>query len=183
MPDREFIHATADVPSTLIFAINSGLQVMQNTQQTDPRPHILDRSEIDDIQKGDFYLFRPEWVFGPFELSRISEGHDRGKFFVRPRVNFTAVSVYFQGERVDEGRRRFGSCAISSHRDWLEVPGNVVRPIPAAVDEWFKRIVAHLSSGVFVEAGVHRYHLSKGVKADPGSDECLPPFDYIPWPV
>jgi hypothetical protein len=182
MPDREFIHASADVRSTLLFALDSGLSVMEDDmEQSEPRPNMLDRAAVAQCEKGVFYLFRPDWVFGPFQFNCITEGYYCGKFSVQPRVNFTAVTVYFQGERIDEGRRRFGDCVVSSHRDWLEVPGNIVRPKPPEVDEWFKRIVAHLSSDVTIEAGVHRYRVSKGVMADPASGECLPPFDFIPW--
>lgn len=91
------------------------------------------------------------------------------------------MTIYFQGERFDQGRRRLGNGVLSFHRDWLELPGKVVYPTPPEVGVWFKRIAAHLFSGIVVKAGVHRYHACKGLIADPTSAECLPPFDFIPW--
>jgi hypothetical protein len=184
MADRAFIHAAADVSSTLAFALDSGLCVIDaGMEQSKPFPNKLERTDVAQRQKGVFYLFSPEWVFGPFQFDQIQEGYYRGNFSIQPRVNFAAVTVYFQGERMDQGQRRFGDCLVSSHRHWLEVPGNVVRPEPPDVDEWFKCIAAHLASGIAIKAGVHRYGVTKGVLADPNRNEALPPFDFIPWPI
>lgn len=181
MPDREFIHTTSDVASTLMYALDSGLQAMLDAPQPESEPRMLDRSEVVNIERGCFELFRPEWVFGALETTVISSGYNRGKYFVQPRVNYAGVSLYFHGERMDHGRRRLGGAAVSFHREWLEVPAKIVRATPPEVEVWFKRIVAQLSSGITVMAGVHKYHISKGVMADPTATECLPPFDFIPW--
>lgn len=181
MPDREFIHSSPDVASTLLYAIDSGLQVRLDEPQPEPRPRMLTRTDVVDITEGVFFLSRPEWVYGPLQPLSISRGHDRGKYDFSPRVNCSPITVLFQGERVDQGRRRLGDCVVSWHRDWLEMPAKIVRPTPPDVQVWFKRIEAHLSSGLVVKAGVHRYYISRGVVADPTSIECLPPFDFIPW--
>jgi hypothetical protein len=181
MPDREFIHSSADVSSTLLFAIDSGLQVMLDEPQPEPQPRMLTRADAASLDRGVFYLFESNWVFGPIQTMDIPAGYNKGKYFVQPRVNFTCVSVYFGGERTDQGRRRLGSASVSWHRDWLELPRKVVRPAPPEVRDWYKRIVAHLSSRIVVTVGVHRYHVSGGVLADPGASKCLPPFDFIPW--
>lgn len=181
MPDREFIHASADVSSTLLLALDSGLLVMLDEPQAEPTPRMLSRADVAHLKEGSFYLFRSSWVFGPFQTMAILAGFNEGKYFVQPRVNFTAVSVYFGGERLDHGRRILGSCSVSCHRDWLQLPEKVVLPAPPEVRQWYERIVAHLSSGIFVEAGVHRYCVSPGVLSDLSASKCLPPFDYIPW--
>jgi hypothetical protein len=181
MADREFIHVSADIGSTLRYALESGMHVMVNCDQPEPRPCMLSRSDVDEIESGDFSLFFPGWVHEPFQMMRISSGQNRGRFFVQPRVNFVDVSVFFNGERIVEGRRRLGSCIVSSHSHWLELPGKIVRPAPPDVEVWFRRIVAHLSSGRIIQAGVHRYNITKGVINDPSADQCLPPFDFIPW--
>jgi hypothetical protein len=181
MPDREFIHSTADVASTLLFALNSGLLVMVDSPQQDPSPCMLTPEEAAKVERGSFYLFRPEWVFGPFQTMVIPSGHNEGRYFVQPRTNFAPVSVYFPGERIDHGTKRFGGAVVSWHRDWLEMPAKKVRPTPAEVQEWFKRINKQLSTKIVIPAGVHRYHVCKGVLADPTAPDALPPFDYIPW--
>jgi hypothetical protein len=181
MPDKEFIHSTVDVSSTLLYALDSGLTVMTDESQPDPQPRTLSRTEAASSERGVFYLIHPEWIFSDFQTMVISGGYQAGKYFIQPRVNFTGITIYFGGERIDQGRRRFGDCVVSWHRDWLEVPGNVLRPAPPDVAKWYKRILKHLSSGIVVRAGVHRYYVSRGVLADPSAIECIPPFDFIPW--
>lgn len=180
MPDREFIHSSRDVSALLFYAMDCGFRIIDEEPVPEPAPRTLSIEEAAEMVKGQFFLFRPEWVYGPFHISEIPDGCDRGKYHVQ-RVNFAPIAVYFQGERLDQGVRRFGSCSVSSYRDWLEMPAKVVNEAPADTDLWFKQIVAHMSSGVFVKAGVHKYNICKGVIADPAATECLPPFDFIPW--
>src|SRR2546422_9477438 len=101
MPDREFIHSTSDVASTLLYALDSGLQVMVEDPQSEPRPCMLTQTDVVGIEKGVFSLFRPEWVYGPFQIMRISAGCNAGRYDVSPRVNFSPITVYFGGERTD----------------------------------------------------------------------------------
>ena len=61
------------------------------------------------------------------------------------------------------------------------MPAKILRPTPPEVQKWFKRIVAHMSSGIVIRAGVHRYHVCNGVAVEPAAATCLPPFDFIPW--
>lgn len=164
----------------LIYALDCGLRVIHDEPQAEPIARMLNKDDAATMVKGQFCLFRPEWVYGPFQITEIPAGYDRGKYHVQ-RVNYAPIGVYFQGERRDEGRRRFGSCSLSSYRDWLELPAKVVRDAPVDTDRWFKQIVASMSSGVAVKAGVHKYNICKGVIADPAATECLPPFDFIPW--
>jgi hypothetical protein len=181
MPDTELIHSSADVPSTLLYALDSGLQVMVDEPQPEARARTLSRAEAGKTERGVFCLIHPDWIFGPSQTMAIDDGHNKGKYFVQPRVNFTGVTAYFGGERIDQGRRRFGSAAVSWHRDWLELPKKILWPAPPDVAKWYRRIVAHLSSGLIVKAGVHRYRVSRGVLADTAPSACLPPFDFIPW--
>jgi hypothetical protein len=180
MADREFIHSSSDVPSTLLFALDSGFHAILDAPQPEPRPCFLERTATARLSEGAFELYRPEWVFGPFEMMSILEGYNKGKFCLRPRVNYAALSIYFGGERFDQGRR-LGECVVSSHPDWLELPARILRPSPSEVQTWYKRIVKHLSSGLIVNAGGHNYYVSRNVLADPNCGDCLPPFDFIPW--
>jgi hypothetical protein len=180
MPDRQFIHSTADVSTTLKYALELGMQIIQDQPQTAQRPRMLTWEQTC-LNEGVFYLIHPEWMFGAFQMTAISGGYNRGKYSLQPRVNHAAVSLYFGGERVDQGRRRLGNCVVSWHRDWLEFPARVVKPTPPEVRKFYKRIVARLSSGIVVKRGVHRYHVSRTVLADPSASACLPPFDFIPW--
>lgn len=180
MPDRVFVHSTGDVASLLLFALDSGLQVILDEPQPEAFPGILTRNDVAMMVKGQFCLFRPEWVYGPFQCMEITEGYNRGRYFVQ-RINYAPIKVSFQGERLDGAQRRFGHAGVSSYRDWLELPAKVMRDAPPDTDIWFKRIVDHLSSGIVVKAGVHKYRICNGVLADPEAAECLPPFDFIPW--
>lgn len=181
MPDKEFIHSSADVPSTLLYVFDSGLQIIHDEPQAEPQPRFLTRAEAANLMKGSFYVFQPDWVFGTLQTSAIQEGHNKGKYYLHPRTNYTAVSVHFHGERTDHGQRRLGSCTVACHSVWLQQPQKTIQTATPEVRQWYKRIVAHLSSKVVIEAGVHRYCVTRGVLADPTASACLPPFDYIPW--
>ncbi len=181
MPDREFIHSSNDVASTLNYAFDSGMHIIDDTPQLQPKPYMLMRSEINKIEKGIFYLFRPEWVYGQFQMMTIPDGCNRGKYSVQPRVNFSPMTIYFSGEQKYQGKRKLGTATVSSHSDWLELPTMVTHPTLPEVYRWFKNIVAHLASDIIIRAGVHKYHVCRGVLADPTAKQCLPPFDFIPW--
>lgn len=181
MPDREFIHSISDISAVLHYALGSGMQVMFDGPQPEPRPRFLAQEDVALRESGVFLLFKPEWVYGEFQISPVLQGHNAGRFFVQPRANFAPITVYFSGERVVDGRRKLGSGTLSFHRDWLEMPAKVMHPTPAEVEMWFKRVFAQVTSGAQVRVGVHRYHICRGVIDDPRAGECLPPFDYIPW--
>jgi hypothetical protein len=182
MPDRELIHSTADVSSMVLYALDSGFQVMLDSPQPEPRPRMLARMDVNTFKEGVFLLFRPEWVYGNFRFMPISDGFNCGKFFVQPRTNFSPISVYFSGERIVEGQRKLGAGTVSFDRDWLELPAKALRDTPPDVEVWFKRIFTHVASRAVIKAGVHRYYVCRGVIADPNREDCLPPFDFIPWP-
>src|SRR5215510_14046028 len=105
MPNTEFIHSCADVSSTLIFALDSGLQIMIDEPQSEPEPRMLTRAHAAQTKSGVFSLIHPEWIFGLFQKMAIPSGFNQGKYFFQPRTNHTAVSIYFSGERIDQGRR------------------------------------------------------------------------------
>jgi hypothetical protein len=181
MVSKRFIHSASDIVLTLEQFVKSGFQVIEDSPQDNPQPHFLSEDELSHVQKGSFCIIRPDWVFGPFQTMEITDGHNRGKFFLCPRVNYTCVSISFQGERVDHGRRRFGDCVVSCHRDWLKLPKKELLQTPAEVVEWYNKICRRLSSGTVIKAGGHKYHVTRSVLADPTALECLPPFDFIPW--
>ena len=64
MPDREFIHSALDVTTALTYALNSGMVVIVDEPQQEPRPHILAEKEIIKFDRGVFFLCRPNWQFG-----------------------------------------------------------------------------------------------------------------------
>src|SRR5260370_8580066 len=66
MPDQEFIHSNADVTSTLTYALDSGLSVRLDEPQSEPVPRMLTRPDIAKIERGNFEIFRPDWLYGPF---------------------------------------------------------------------------------------------------------------------
>ncbi len=181
MPDREFIHCAGDVASVLAFALDNGFQVRLDEPQPLPRPRFIDRNEVSQLDRGIFFFLRPEWIFGDYQITEILGGYNKGKYDISPRVNNSPITISFHGEREQEGRHKLGGAVVSCHREWLEMPAKVVHLSPPEVKDWYKKIVTHLSSGVSIKAGVHRYYLTRGVVADPHAGECLPPFDYIPW--
>jgi hypothetical protein len=181
MPDKEFIHSAADVTQALSFALASGFQIRLDAPKAKAEQRFLQKEEIGTLGGGVFLLLRPEWVYGEPQIAPIPRGHNAGLYTVSPGVNQSPITLYFGGERIDRGRRRFGAGTVSYHRDWLELPARVVRETPPEVAAWFKRITAHLLSQGVIHAGAHKYYLCKGVNTDPSAPECLPPFDYIPW--
>jgi hypothetical protein len=181
MPDREFIHCAADVTSTLLYALDHGFQVRHDQPQTEPEPRMIERADIADLRRGVFFLFRPEWVYGPWQIGQITGGYNAGKYSISPHVNYASLEVYFHGERMEGERRKLGGAAVSFNRDWLEKPAKIIRWSPPEVEQWYKKFVKLLASGVVIQAGVHKYRVTKGVLADPDYRECIPPFDYIPW--
>ena len=153
MPDREIIHSTADVPAALAYAFDAGFQVMLDEPQIEPKPRLLAQSEVSSMARGVFYLFRATWVYGPIETMKIDAGCNQAKFFVKPRVNFSPITLYFGGERKANGQRQLGAGLVSFDRNWLELPRSVVRPTPTDVEVWHKKIFCHLTTGVFVRVG------------------------------
>jgi len=181
MPDREFVHSTPDVATTLLFALDAGFQVRLDEPQVEPRPLMLSRAEAAEAKRGAFFLYRPEWMFGELQTMAISGGYNQGKYFVQAGVNSSPITVFFNGERIDQERRRLGSGVASFNRDWLELPAKRLMRSPPDVQIWFERIVKHMFSKVTIKAGVHKYHVCKRVLADADAADCLPPFDFIPW--
>ncbi len=181
MPDIEFIHSTADVTRALCYALDSGFHVLTGIPQKSPRALAIHRGTINDQLRGVFYLVRPAWEFGPYQMMEILEGNNKGMYTLSPRVNFAPITVFFQGERADQGKRQLGNAVLSFHRDWLEQPEKKIRKSPRDLELWFRKLAGHLLSKVVLRAGVHRYHISATVLADPTAAQCLPPFDFIPW--
>lgn len=181
MPHRELIHSESDVASALLYALDSGFQIRTDDAQPKPKPCILNRKQAAVSKSGVFYLFRPEWVYGEFQIMPISGGTNRGKYIVSPSVNHSPIVLYFSGERNATKRRRFGAGLLSFNREWLELPAKVIRRTPPEVELWFKKIFKHLSSGIAIKTGKHNYYICRGVMADHSREEALPPFDFIPW--
>lgn len=181
MPDKELIHVTSDLTAALLFALDGGLQVRVDEPQLVPRPRLLERSEVGTFTKGVFFLFRPEWVHGPFQILPISAGHNQGKYTVSPGINVPGLTLYFGGESIDQGRRRLGTGAVSFNQEWLELPTKAIRRAPPEIGQWWKRILSHILSGASIKVGAHRYELCRAAADDPNLLQCLPPFDFIPW--
>lgn len=183
MPSQQLIHVNADIPRILDYALGAGFRVAIDGRSCGPRPKMLGSLEAHEAEPGAFFLVRPEWVFGPMQMSEISSGHYAGKYFLQPRVNFTGISLYFRGEGAEGNRRRLGDGFISWHREWLEMPAKVLHLVPSEVEVWYSDLARQLLSRVAVKAGVHSYKLTRGVLSDEQAAECLPPFDFIPWSV
>jgi len=181
MPDYEFIHSWSDVSSVLNYAIDSGFKIRSGAPQRELEPCLVTRDSIASFQGGVFYLFRPEWEFGQCQMLLISEGANKGMYTLSPRVNISPITLYFQGEGLSNDRRRFGAGLLSFHRDWLELPANVVRKTPREVAVWYKKLASHMFSEMLIKVDVHKYHLCKGVLATPNAIQWLPPFEFIPW--
>lgn len=181
MPDREFIHSASDVASSLLYALDSGFHVCHCEPQYNASPRMLTKAQARHLSAGVFLLLRPEWIFGTLQVSRITAGVNRGKYFVSPGVNCAPITLYFQGERIEKGHRRFGAGVVSFDRDWLELPAHVIRESPPELETWFVQILDNLLSDISIKAGAHRYFISRGVVSDPSAAQCLPPFDFIPW--
>ena len=181
MLNRVFIHCSADVRMLLRYAIDNSFQVIVDEAQSRPSPGIVHARDIGGLDRGSFYFVRPAWQFGTFQIEQMSSGIDKGKYDVAPRVNFACLSVLFQGERRIDRTRVLGHCDVTCHDSWLRMPEQEVVEAPPETKDWFKRLVRQLDSGVVIKAGVHRYHVTRSVIADPSALECRPPFDFIPW--
>src|SRR5262245_50265955 len=150
MPDRELIHAELDVSSMLLFAIDSGFQVLDDEPTKKQTPHILSRNEAESAKRGQFHLFRDEWIFGELQIMPITERYRVCFFHFMPLTNFSSIFVSFNGEWCDNNKLRFGGSVISLHKDWLEMPALIVRPYPKAAREWYTRFANNISSDVVI---------------------------------
>jgi hypothetical protein len=182
MPDCELIHSSSDVTSVLSYALQSGFLVRIDAPQREANVRLVGPSEAGEMQRGVFFLYRPEWIFGPFQFFPVPAGENAGKYFVSPSANCSPIKFYFSGERLDNGRRRFGACAVSYDRDWLELASRTTRRASPDVGKWFRHLVRHISSGVVIKGGKHNYGICRGVLLDPHLNRSLPPFDFVPWP-
>ena len=98
MPDCEFIHAREDVQEALRHARTLGLRILPDTPRADNTTEPLTDAALESANAGVFQLFRPEWVADTLQIVRIDVGHNAGKYFVSPSVNFTSITLYFGGE-------------------------------------------------------------------------------------
>ena len=145
-------------------------------------PRFLDAHTAELSEAGAFLLVHPEWVYGPLQMHRLEAGHNAGKYFLSPRINFAPITLYFDGEGSLNGRRRLGSAFLSWHRDWLEEPAHRLMPSPPGVEEAYLAL-GRLLSSKFVTAGRRRYYLSRSTKDLLATiEDTSPPFDFIPWP-
>ena len=182
MPDREFIHSHEDVRESLRHAQRLGLTILPTeAREGDPTVALSD-AEIESAEGKSFLLFQPDWVYGPLLSMRIGAGHNAGKYFVCPQMNFTAIKLYFQGEGDQAGLRRLGSGMISYKRDWLHDTANEIRASPPMVAQVYKALCKHMLSKYAIKAGVHRYHLCTDAARVALTEATVPPFDFIPWP-
>jgi hypothetical protein len=181
MPDREFIHSHEDVREALRHAQRLGLTILSaEPREGDPTVALSD-AEIESAEGASFLLFQPNWVGGPLLSMRIGAGHNAGKYVVR-QMNFAAITLYFQGEGDQAGRRRLGSGCISHDREWLHDTANEMRPSPPMVAQVYKALCEHMLSKDVIKAGVHRYHLCPNAARLALTEATVPPFDFIPWP-
>lgn len=180
MPGREFIHTQEDESGILRYAQTLGLKVMPDTA---PRDKMIDLgpSEIASAGRGVFHLFLPKWVAYPLKIERIEAGGNAGKYYLKG-VNFAEISIYFQGEGEQDGRRRLGSGDISFKREWLDDQAHEMRPSPPEISQYYNALCKELLSRQAIKAGVHRYFLCRHAAEVAASADTLPPFDFIPWP-
>lgn len=182
MPDREFIHSRGDVQDALRFAWTIGLHVLPDAARANDVTNALSPEALDSVDRGVFQLYRPDWVMAPLQVMRIDTGANAGKYVVKPGVNFAAITIYFQGEGVLEGKRRFGSGTISFKRQWLQSATNEMRSAPVGIAQHYAKMCRHLLSRIVVRAGVHRYSVARHAAQLASTEQTYPPFDFIPWP-
>lgn len=87
MTAKEIIHAAEDVPALLKCAAEMGLIIQHDAPSALPEAQIISGDQLNTYERGVFLLYRPEWVLGELQFERISAGHNRGKYFQKPRVN------------------------------------------------------------------------------------------------
>lgn len=179
---KEFIHAREDMDSIFRFADSIGLlllvpKYLENKEVRPKKPE-----ELGAFSGGEILFYRPEWVFDEFEVMFLDAGISAGKYVVRTTINFSAISLYFQGDEDVAGVRRLGDGHISYNREWLHDKAHEMRLSPPEVAQVYKQVCKHLFSKVSVRGGVHLYHVRKQAAEVAARCETLPPFDYIPWP-
>jgi hypothetical protein len=108
MAVKEIIHASEDVPAVLRCAVDLGMIIQYDAPSERPEEHIVTEDQIGSYDRGIFMLYRPEWVFGKPQFQPINAGHNKGKFFQSPRVNFAPISLSMGGERLDGEFHRLG---------------------------------------------------------------------------
>lgn len=72
---------------------------------------------------------------------RISDGYNKGKFFLKPRTNFSSVAVYFSKEMCGPEGVRLGSAVVSRYPDWLRSSDATIQPSPEDVKSDYNRML------------------------------------------
>ena len=184
MPDARLLYSIEDAHSILSYAIGSGLSVAIDEPSVEPKLSFLTKIDDGTNFKGVFNIFHPDWIFGELQFMEISGGYYRGKYFFSPRVNWTSISCYFGGERIEGKQRRLGSGDISFRPDWLEKPAMIIRKAPSDMAVWYKALLKLVDTGKKIRGAnmAYSYKLCKGAINAQKTENCLPPFDFIPWP-
>lgn len=182
MTAREIIHASEDVQTVLRIAVELGMVIQRDAPSDRPEPQVIKEDEIDAYDRGVFILYRPQWVLGKPEFQPITAGHNRGKFFQRPRVNIAPITLSLGGERLDGDVRRLGGGSISRHADWLRGADQTLQPTPHAVRSAYDSIIRRIDVGKRLRGGVHTYIVLAHAWEKLASGLALPPFDYVEWP-
>ena len=183
MPDREFIHSREDVSDAFRYARTLGLKVLPGAARAVDVSEPLSADELEYVDRGVFYLYRTEWIDGPLQVLHIDAGANAGKYVVKSNVNFSVITIYFQGEAIVGRARQLGAGAISFKRDWLHSAAHEMRPAPDGVAKDYAAMCKHLLSRDVVRAGVHRYYVARHAARLASSEVTRPPFDFIPWPL
>ena len=183
MRNFEFIHSTEDVHRVLWIAAKLGLIIRDDSPAAEPHPKMVSTAAFNTLSAGSFMLYRPSWVLGPLQFEEITSGYNSGKYFQNPATNYSAVTAYFGGERLDENTPRLGNGDLSRDVDWYRPSDQTIHPAPPEVEIVFNEIRREIDTGRRLRGGVHNYAVLEGAskKLDKGSH--LPPFDYIEWPV
>jgi hypothetical protein len=182
MPNREFIHASEDVAKILKFVIELGLIIRVDQPTIDREPKVLSVDEIEEINRGVFFIFHPNWFFGEDQYIQISDGINRGKYSISPRVNGSPITLYFGGERIDGDILRLGSGFLSWDKKWLYQPEGTIHNAPREVGIVYEKIIKFMDMRKSLKGGIHTYMVLEAAWCKLNAKEVFPPFDYILWP-
>lgn len=182
MAHTQFIHTTQDVVRILKFASEEGVEIYRDMPVSGPSVSKVNRDELSQLYSGSFLLTKSQWIFGQLEFVRISAGYNKGKFFLKPRTNFSSIAVYFGKEICGSETVRLASGVMSRYPDWLRSSDATIQPSPENVKSDYNRILKFIGKNKVLRSGGQTYYVTDSAWERLVSGAALPPFEYIERP-
>jgi hypothetical protein len=126
---------------------NVGLFAYSNERYDSQDILHYDLDKLNIAKRASLYLTKSDWNFGELKIDRRINSTDHSIYFdLKPRVNFSAISLSFY-LKDSAANRCLGWGEMDSYRSWLTYPGNELVPAPSDTTRTFNALVGEFRAG------------------------------------